>query len=73
MKQVHILLHLLFVILSLKKEDSMRKKEGRIRHFFRDVKNLIREVIWEGIIQGFLSFLLNLILAIFRFILHLFK
>lgn len=51
----------------------MRKKEGRIRHFFRDVKNLIREVIWEGIIQGFLSFLLNLIFAIFRFTLHLFK
>ena len=51
----------------------MQKKEGRIQRFFRDVKNVIREVIWEGIIQGFLSFLLNLILAIFRFILHLFK
>ncbi|GED19877.1 hypothetical protein KGI01_16180 [Kurthia gibsonii] len=51
----------------------MQKKEGRIQRFFRDVKNVIREVIWEGIIQGFLSFLLNLIFAIFRFTLHLFK
>lgn len=37
----------------------MQKKEGRIRHFFRDVKNLIREVIWEGIIQGFFEFSLE--------------
>lgn len=70
---MHILFASAFCYATNKKDDYMRKKEGRIRRFFRDLKDLIREVIWEGMIQGLFSFLFNMIFAIFRFILQLFK